>query len=178
MERKMKRKGVRYERQELFCAYVAAGMSYTDAYIEAGYEAEKRATCTKKASELFHGDPYIRNRIAELNKKLVESVLKKKEKQMEKIIDQLQQIADVKVSDVIDVKKDRTVTIKDTTLPGVKNVRFDKEGRLLAIDMQDIQSALDKLIRIFGGYKDSVAVELSGSMSIEHVLKELQGTEF
>lgn len=42
--------------------------------------------------------------------------------------------------------------------------------------MQDIQSSLDKLIRIFGGYKDSVAVELSGS--VECILKQMQGDEF
>lgn len=173
----MERKGIRYERQELFCAYVAAGMSYTDAYIEAGYESKKRSTCIKKASDLAR-NPRIRDRITELNKKTVESVLKKKERQMEKIIDQLQQIAKIQVSDVIDVKENRTIAIKNKDLPGVKNVRFDRSGTIVGIEMQDIQSALDKLIRIFGGYQDSFNIELHGSMSVEHVLKELQGTEF
>lgn len=164
------------ERQELFCAYVATGMSHVDAYIEAGYsKGRSRKTTVRKAHELRHEEK-VSKRIDELTKKSVTSIMQKKEKEMEKIIERLLELSKIKISDVVDVSEDRVVSIKNKDLPGVKNIRFDRFGALTGIEMQDIQSSLDKLIRIFGGYKDTVAVELSGS--VECILKQMQGDEF
>ena len=91
--------------------------------------------------------------------------------EFEELLTELRQISRARLSDVIRVGEDGQVQILDGSLPNVKHIRFDKDGRLLTVDMFDIQAALDKLLKL-------CTQQTASPLRVEDALRRLQGEEF
>ncbi|MCX6878705.1 MAG: terminase small subunit [Verrucomicrobia bacterium] len=76
-------------RQELFCAFVAAGMSGTDAWLKAGYKVE-RETARRNASESLT-KPDVAARVAELQTPKIDKALLSRDRKRELLMQEIEE---------------------------------------------------------------------------------------
>lgn len=163
-------------RQEAFVRALVEGKTQVQAYREAGYKTDRCTydTLAKKATRLLSG------KVLAAYKKLIQEakddVVVTRADDIKVLMDRLREMAEHNLSDVVQVTQDGHMKVIDPTLTGVKTARFDREGNLTGVEMYDVQGAIDKLIRMLGGYKDKVEMDMT--VRWEDIVRKIEGDEF
>lgn len=171
----MSKKGLT-PRQEAFVRALVSGKTQVQAYKDAGYKTDRYSydIMCQKASALLNGKVLVRYK--QLIGEAKDNAVVTRTDDIKDLCDKLREMTKIKLSDVVQVDRNGNIRIIDPELRGVKSARFDMHGHLIGVEMYDVQGAIDKLIRMLGGYRDKV--EMNMTVQWEDIVRKIEGDEF
>lgn len=141
-------------REKKFVAGIKAGLSATQAYLDAGYPASSRNQASKKANELKRTNRGVREALRRYEKSLETAVSKSAEMDRDYLLNELRPIAEYSTSDYIRMNEDGMLSYRAEAIndpiksKAIKQMRMTQYG--IEIVFHDKNRAIEQIARMIG----------------------------